>query len=90
MKLIKHLGNATLITGDMNLCLKKQPRNEMTKRLLDKGFSQLVTNATHIQGGVIDHVYWLDSTKKWKKPVVERYSVLYSDHDIILITLNKS
>ena len=87
MKLIKHLGNATLITGDMNLCLKKQPRNEMTKRLLDKGFSQLVTNATYIQG---DHVYWLDTTKKWKKPVVERYSVLYSDHDILLITLNKS
>ena len=80
MKLIKHLGNATLITGDMNLCLKKQPRNEMTKRLL-------VTNATYIQG---DHVYWLDTTKKWKKPVVERYSVLYSDHDILLITLNKS
>ena len=87
MKLIKHLGNATLITGDMNLCLKKQPRNEMTKRLLDKGFSQLVTNATYIQR---DHVYWLDMTKKWKKPVVERYSVLYSDHDILLITLNKS
>ena len=90
MKPIKHLGNATLITGDMNLCLKKQPTNEMTKRLLEKGFCQLVNESTHIKGGLIDHVYWLDMAKKWKKPVVERYSVSFSDHDILLITLNKS
>ena len=84
------LGNATLITGDMNLCLKKLPSNEITRRLLEKGFCQLVSESTHIKGGLIDHVYWLDSAKKWKKPNVERYSVCYSDHDILLITLNKT
>ena len=54
------------------------------------GFCQLVTEPTHIKGGWIDHAYWLDTEKKWKKPVVERHSVYYSDHDVLMITLNKS
>ena len=86
----KCLGNATLITGDMNLCLKKLPSNEMSRRLNEMGFCQLVTEPTHIKGGWIDHAYWLDTEKKWKKPVVERHSVYYSDHDVLMITLNKS
>ena len=86
----KCLGNATLITGDMNLCLKKLPNNERSRRLMEKGFCQLVTESTHIKGGCIDHAYWLDPSNIWKKPVVERHSVYYSDHDILLITLNKS
>ena len=76
--------------GDMNLCLKKQPSNEMTRRLIERGFCQLVTESTHIRGGLIDHVYWLDTAKRWKKPELERYSVYYTDHDILLINLNKS
>ena len=74
----------------MNLCLMKQPSNEITRRLVEKGFRQLVTESTHIRGGMIDHCYWKDTGKIWKEPVVERYSVCYSDHDIILITLNKT
>ena len=83
------LGNATLITGDFNLCLKKNPRNFVTKRLQDTGFIQLVTEATHIEGGWIDHAYWMDSARKWKTPTLERYSPYYSDHDVLLITLEK-
>merc|ERR1712126_266671 len=83
-------GKATLITGDLNLCLRKNPRNFVTKRLCSMGFNQLMTEATHIQGGWIDHVYWIDPNKLWKNPRVERFCVYYSDHDILLISLNKS
>ena len=84
------LDEPTLITGDINICLKKKPSNLLTTWLLQRGFSQLVTSATHIQGGLIDHIYWLDTHMKWKIPVVEMYSPYYSDHDCMLITLNKS
>ena len=79
-----------MITGDLNLCLKKSPRNFVTKRLCSMGFSLLMTEATHIQGGWIDHAYWIDPNNGWKKPSVERHSVYYSDHDMLLISLNKS
>ena len=78
----------TLITGDFNVCTVKQPTNSITRRLLDLGFSQLVSKATHIRGGHIDHVYWRDSIKPaFRAPVVERYSPYYSDHDCLLVTL---
>ena len=51
------LDKATLITGDLNLCLKKNPRNFVTKRLLGMGFTQLVTEATHIKGGWINNKF---------------------------------
>ena len=78
----------TLITGDFNVCTVKQPNNSITRRLLDMGFSQLVSKATHIRGGHIDHVYWRDSIKPaFRAPIVERYSPYYSDHDALLVTL---
>ena len=77
----------TLVTGDFNLCYKKNASNTITRKLEDSGFNQLVTEATHIQGGWIDHVYWRDVASRFSSPVVERYSPYYSDHDALLITL---
>ena len=45
--------------------------------------------ASQILGGTIDHVYWRDPTGKWEIPVLERYTVYYSDHDAILISLSR-
>ena len=50
-------------------------------------FTQLVQEATHIQGRLIDHVYWIDPLDKWQPPDLERYSPYYSDHDALLVTL---
>ena len=47
----------TIIVGDFNLCYVDQKENLIVKYLESHGFSQLVTEATHIQGGHIDHVY---------------------------------
>ena len=78
----------TLIMGDFNVCTVKQPNNSITRRLLDLDFTQLVTEATHIGGGHIDHIYWRDSVRPaFETPVVERYSPYYSDHDALLVTL---
>ena len=77
-----------LITGDFNLCFTKNGTNSITKGLQDCGFQQLVTEATHIQGGLIDHVYWRDvRSPRFDDPTVERHSPYYSDHDAVMITL---
>ena len=78
----------TLISGDFNLCYRTNATNTLTAGLLSDGFEQLVTEATQIMGGVIDHLYWRDSQEiKYKRPTVERRSSYYSDHDILMVTL---
>ena len=79
----------TIITGDFNVCTVKDERNAVTKMLEELGFKQLVKDATHIQGGHIDHCYWLDKTKRWEWPQLENYTPYYSDHDSLLLTLKK-
>ena len=78
-----------LITGDFNVCLQKNPRNELMRKMEEIGFSQLVDRATHVEGGHIDHVYWRDELGDWTDPLLEMYSPYYSDHDGLLVTLVK-
>ena len=79
----------TLITGDLNICNMKEPHNRLTKLLTRMGFKLLINEATHIQGGHIDHAYWIDPAGGWQTPSIERYSPYYSDHDGLLITLKR-
>ena len=81
-------GKTTIITGDFNLCYKRSPNHRLSKGLKEIGFEQLVEEPTHIRGGLIDHVYWRDAEKTWKHHI-ETYSPYYSDHDAILVTLEK-
>ena len=65
-------------------------KNRMSQGLMEKEkFTQLMTEATHIQGGHIDHVYWRNFLDLWTGPVVERYSPYYSDHDASCITITR-
>ena len=79
----------TLITGDFNVCLNKNPNNLVTMKLKKLGFTQLVDRCTHVEGGQIDHIYWKDLNRDWKDPKLEFYSPYYSDHDGLLVTLTK-
>ena len=79
----------TVITGDFNVCARQDKNNQITKMLRRLGFKQLVTEATQIEGRVIDHVYWKDVSDCWTGPDLERYSPYYSDHDGLLLTLRK-
>ena len=47
----------TVIGGDMNICALAQPNNQVARSLRAMGFKQIVTEATHIDGGIIDHIY---------------------------------
>ena len=88
-KMIKKSKSSTLIVGDFNVCVRKNPQNAITKMLENLGFMQLAIEATQIEGNIIDHVYWKDDLDLWQAPVVERYSAYYTDHDAHLITLRK-
>ena len=79
----------TLISGDFNVCAIKEEKNSISEMLQKLGFKQLMKEATHIQGGLLDHCYWLDQSKRWEVPKLERYSPYHSDHDALLITLKK-
>ena len=83
--LIEH-GRITLITGDFNACFMENFSNRMIQGLLDIGFDQLVHEPTHIRGRHIDHAYFLNPSGRLK-PVIDRYSPYYSDHDGICITI---
>ena len=79
----------TLITGDFNVCSNKSSTNGIITSLVKIGFKQMIDKATHIEGGHIDHVYWMDRTKTCNLPQVELYSPYWTDHDAILSTITK-
>ena len=79
----------TIVGGDMNICILSSPHNYLTKGMQDRGFEQLVDKPTHIEGGLIDHVYvriGKDCQYSWN---VEDFPKYYSDHDSIGLTLWK-
>ena len=51
------LSRPVILIGDINIDLLKQPNNKFSKQLKDLGFVQLVKEATHISGGLLDHLY---------------------------------
>ena len=77
----------TLIIGDFNVCARRNKNNVITQSLANLGFSQLINEATHIEGNMIDHVYWKDVGGKWMDPIIEQYCPYFSDHDAQLISL---
>ena len=89
-----HLNNlidvrkVTLVCGDFNLCYVDNRKSRTTTFLLECGFKQLVNEATHIDGGHIDHCYFRSEDNI--QVSIETYSPYYTakDHDALLITIN--
>ena len=80
-------GKTTIITGDFNICYRDSQNHRFIRGMHELRLNQLVQEATHIQGRLIDHVYWIDPLNQWQPPELERYSPYYSDHDALLVTL---
>ena len=74
-----------VICGDMNLCTKKDPKNRLTVQLEEWGLEQLNKEATHIEGGHIDHMYL--TKEAVSGGTLERYTPFYTDHDALLLTV---
>ena len=87
IKLMITPGKTTIVTGDFNICYLSNGNNRFSKGLQEQGFEQLITDATHIRGGHIDHMYYRDSQRLFKPPNVQRYTPYYSDHDALFVTL---
>ena len=87
LDLLIDVGKPTIITGDLNLCTKKNGNNAISALLSKKGFQRMIERPTHIQGGHIDHIYWLDRDIRYNQHSVEFYSPYWSDHDALLVTI---
>ena len=78
---------SVLISGDFNICLDREPNNLITAYLQQQGFEQLVKEATHDDGGWIDHVY-LKKTPELKADAdLIHHHPYYTDHDALCFTL---
>ena len=65
----------------------KQAKKYLTEGFIENCFKQIVTKATHIEGGLIDHVYIKQGPSKKFTWVLEDFPKYYSDHDGLGLTL---
>ena len=77
----------TVICGDFNMCFIDNRKTRTTTFLLNNGFKQLMMEATHIDGGHIDHVYM--RAKDNIQECVTVYSPYFTskDHDALCISI---
>ena len=78
----------TLICGDFNICYNSDRSSKLVTTLEALGFKQLVQEATHIKGGLIDHVY-IRKIGTSESVDCSLYSPYYCaiDHDALLTTV---
>ena len=79
-------GKSTIICGDINVDYMSSPTNNFSKTLRQIGFRQIINNATHLDGAILDHCYI--------RSAFEIYWTLhcpyYSDHDALNIIVKKN
>ena len=71
------------VIGDMNVDFL-DGKHKLITYMENNGFTQLVKEPTHIQGGLIDHIY-INDILMLRKPFHSQQSVTYSDHDKIVL-----
>ena len=84
-----NLSKTTLVIGDMNVCNMEKQSNLLNTYLTSKTFKQIVSVATHIDGGHIDHCYIKNIGNYEERPAIEIVPKYYSDHDSICISWKK-
>ena len=87
LKNMINFSRQTIICGDFNMCFIENRNNKSTQFLLQNGFKQLVHDATHIEGGHIDHVYIRSVLVD-----IEMYSPYFTakDHDALCISIHET
>ena len=79
----------TIIIGDINICNKKNPNNNLKRYLEENNFKEVIKKATHTEGSHIDHAYVRNVGNFLEFPEVVLIPKYYSDHDAICITWQK-
>ena len=81
----------TILGGDFNVCVLKNEHNSLIKGLTQLGFTQMISEATHIAGGAIDHCYVRQAVGYTGSQLTSKniylHSVYWSDHEAILISM---
>ena len=81
----------TILGGDFNVCVLKNEHKLLIKGLTQLGFIQMISEATHIAGGAIDHCYVRQAVGYTGSQLTSKntylHSVYWSDHDAILISM---
>ena len=79
-----------IISGDFNLDIRKQSRHLIIQELKKMMFDQKIETPTHVQGGIIDHLY-IYYPQEFKDVLIsyETVAAFYTDHFGISITLHK-
>ena len=85
LQYIINLEKNTLIVGDFNFCFLSET-NYVSKYLAATKFNQLVKEATHIDGAILDHIYFR-SVQEMEPAIVELFSTYYSDHDMVTVLI---
>ena len=78
----------TIVCGDLNVCLRKEPKNAFSQGMEGMGLKQIVKEATHVMGGQIDHIYV--SSDAMERTSLERMSPFFTDHDALCFTVGQS
>ena len=82
MRGLIHQPKKTFIMGDFNLCFDSERDHQVFKFLKEIKFKQLVQNATHIKGRLIDLVF----TNSVEEDIqVSQNGQYFSDHDLLTV-----
>ncbi len=78
----------TAILGDLNWNFDEDKKHPMKDFMTAQGFSQLVKDATHEHGNILDQIY-VNKPLLMDGCYVTKHSVYYSDHDLISLFVKK-
>ena len=82
-------GKQTIILGDFNLCFASENSNQVFQALKSMGFQQLVKHPTHIEGRLIDLVFFFSPDPSACYDV-QQQAQWFTDHDLIQVVIGKS
>ena len=85
--LLRNHNDISIIFGDFNIDLLKINRNSINLKNLLFGFKQIVDKPTHIDGGLIDHIYIRECFLDIFEIDLIKCSLNFSDHDALKIRL---
>ena len=72
----------TFLVGDFNINFLNNPKDGILTKIMSNGFQQLVAQPTHIEGGLLDHIY---CKRLSFEPLVAINFPYYSDHGAISV-----
>ena len=72
----------TFIVGDFNINFLNKPQDAILKKILSTGFKQIVSQPTHLEGGLLDHIYF--KRLPFEPKVIVNFPY-YSDHGALSV-----